>query len=140
MKAFIDTSPFIYLVEGYPKYVRQAKNYISALYINENKIITSVVTYAEYGIKPEKEDKQELIDKFDKLIEQLDIEMFEIKKEHAKKSYQLRAKYNFLKGMDSLQLGVAISEDCDKFLTNDFKLEKIEEIEVVLLDKLSENE
>jgi len=38
--------------------------------------------------------------------------------------------------MDSLQLGAAIFEKCDKFLTNDFKLAKINELEVIILDNL----
>jgi len=140
MKIFIDTSPFIYLIEEYPKYVKSARDYITELYVNEDEIITSVVTYAEYGIKPEKKEEYVLIEEFEKLLEMLDIEMFDIEKQHAQKSYQLRAKYNFLKGMDSLQLGVAILENCDKFLTNDYKLDKIEEIEIVLLDSLLEEE
>ncbi len=43
----------------------------------------------------------------------------------AGEAYELRAKYQFLKGMDAFQLAIAINENCDQFVTNDKKLEKV---------------
>ena len=139
MKIFVDTAPFIYLMEEHPKYSKKLKKFFTNLYINEDKTITSVITYSEYGVKPERLKKQELIHEFEIFIEKLGIPLLEVKRIHAQKAYQLRARYPFLKGMDAIQLGTAITEKCDEFLTNDHKLETIEEIKVVLIDKLFNN-
>jgi len=135
MKIFIDTAPFIYLIEESPKYAQITRNYIIDIYVAENELVTIVITYAEYCIKPEKEDARHLISAFEELIDTMDIALLPIQIEHAKASYQLRAKYEFLKGMDALQVGVALSEGCSKMLTNDHKLKNIEELQVELLDE-----
>lgn len=96
MKIFSDTSPFIYLIENHPQYAGQLKEYFADLYANNDEINTSVVTYSEFCVKPEKEGEQELITEFEIFIEKFDIPLFEVKKYHAKKAYQLRAKYKFL--------------------------------------------
>ena len=136
MKIFIDTAPLIYLIEKHPKYSAPLKKYFTELYIDGYEIITSVITYSEYGVKPKRDEKEELIKEFEEFLEKVGIPMLNVNKSHATRAYEMRAKYKFLKGMDGIQIGTAIEEGCDKFLTNDTKLEKIEELEIVLVDKL----
>ena len=136
MKIFVDTAPFIYLIEEYPKYAKRLKEYFTELYVNEQEVITSVITYSEYGVNPQKKDQPELIEKFENFLNRAGIALLEVNKSHAKKAYQLRAKYEFLKGMDSIQLGTAMIESCDRFLSNDAKLKKVTEVEVILIDSL----
>ena len=38
--------------------------------------------------------------------------------------------------MDALQISVAIEKDCDQFLTNDKKLKKISELQILLVEDL----
>ncbi|MDQ7051522.1 MAG: hypothetical protein Q9P14_00950 [candidate division KSB1 bacterium] len=38
---------------------------------------------------------------------------------------------------DALQLAAAIANDCDAFLTNDTRLQKVSDIKVVLLNELT---
>ena len=136
MKIFIDTAPFIYLIEKHPKYSGALKKYFAELYTDGYEIITSVITYSEYGVKPKREHKEDLIGKFEEFIEKVGIPMLEVKKSHATRAYEMRAKYKFLKGMDGIQIGMAIEEGCDKFLTNDIRLERLKELEIVLVDGL----
>jgi len=65
--------------------------------VNEDDIITSVITYAEFGIKPEKEGKQRIINEFETFLKKFDIPMISIQKEHAELAYQLRANNDFYK-------------------------------------------
>ena len=47
-----------------------------------------------------------------------------------------RAKYDFLKAFDAIQLATAIDFGCNKFFTNDRRLKPIQEIDVILVDEL----
>ncbi|MCB9082495.1 MAG: hypothetical protein H6555_12375 [Lewinellaceae bacterium] len=42
----------------------------------------------------------------------------------------MRAKYQFLKGMDAFQLALSVNEKCGRFITNDRKLKRVTEITV----------
>ena len=138
MRVFIDTAPFIYLLEKHPEFIDRIKKYFTELYTDKAEILTSVITLSEFGVKPNKEGKPELVQQFEEFTKKVGIEMVEVTREHAKLSSQLRGKYQFLKGMDSLQIAIAQLEHCDRFFTNDTKLAKIEEIEIVLVKDLPE--
>ena len=68
----------------------------------------------EFRVKPQRDEKVQIIIKFEELLEKLNIEYVPIDKEVAKEGYKLRAKYKFLKGMDALRLGAAIRNNCLK--------------------------
>ena len=133
MKIFIDTAPFIYIVENHPEFAETAIRKISTSITNGDTLVTSVVTLMEFGVKPEREERQDIIQRFENLLEELEIELLNIDKMLARRAYQLRAKYTFLKGMDALQLAAALSSNCEEFVTNDIKLKKINELKVILL-------
>ena len=136
MKIFIDTAPFIYLIENHPEFAKKVKQYISNTIIRGDRLITSVITIMEFGVKPQKEEKQEIINRFEELLDRLGIEVVEIDREIAKTGYKLRAKYGFLKGMDAMQLATALKNGCEEFVTNDIPLTKIQEIKVILIKEL----
>lgn len=52
MKTFIDTSPFIYLIENNPHFVNQVKDFIIDAVNNNDELITSVITVMEFGVAP----------------------------------------------------------------------------------------
>ena len=134
MKIFVDTAPFIYLIENHPKFSVKVKKAITDAIVNGDELVTSVITFMEFGVRPEKENRQDLITKFEELMERLNIDILVIDKEAGRRAYKLRAKYDFLKGMDALQLALSIKEQCSTFITNDKKLKKITEIQVKTLD------
>ena len=136
MKIFIDTAPFIYLIENHPIHSEKVKNYIANSISKGDQLVTSVVTLMEFGVKPAKENRQDVIDKFEELLNRLGIKIIEIDKNISTSGYQIRAKYEFLKGMDALQLASAIKNECNSFLTNDKKLEKVKEIKIILVKDL----
>ncbi len=136
MKIFIDTAPFIYLIENHPVFASKMKTLITDAIVNGEEIITSVVTISEFGVKPTKENRSDIIKKFEELLTRLDVEILVIDQSAAKKAYELRAKYQFLKGMDAFQLALSINEKCGRFITNDRKLKRVTEINVDTMDDL----
>ncbi len=136
MKTFIDTSPFIYLVENHPLFAAKVRSFILDALSNENSLITSVITLMEFGVLPEKKGRSEIIINFESLLEIAGISMIEIDQKIAENAYKLRAKYGFLKGMDAIQIAVALEKKCDQFLTNDKKLSSVSEINILLVEEL----
>ncbi|MCG8326263.1 MAG: PIN domain-containing protein [Chitinophagales bacterium] len=136
MKIFIDTAPFIYLVENHPVFAKKMKTLITDAIVNGEEIITNVVTISEYGVKPTRENRPDLIKKFEELLARLNVEVLIIDQSAARKAYELRAKYQFLKGMDAFQLALSINEKCHRFITNDKRLKKISEISIDTMDDL----
>jgi len=136
MKIFIDTAPFIYLIENHPVFASKMRALITNAIVNGEDIVTSVVTLSEFGVKPTKDNRPGLIKKFEELLSRLNVEILVVDQSAAKRAYELRAKYNFLKGMDAFQLALSINEKCDRFITNDKKLKKVTEIKVDTMDDL----
>lgn len=136
MKIFIDTAPFIYLIEDNPIFVEKVKAFFMDVILNQEKLVTSVITIMEFGVMPERLARQETITKFREFLAAMDIDIIPINEKLSIKAYKLRAKYAFLKGMDALQMAVALEENCEKFLTNDDKLKNVTELEVILIDNL----
>lgn len=134
-KVFFDTAPFIYLIENHPDYYAKVEQCFVKAEEDNWELLTSVLSIAEFGVKPEKEDRQDLIIDLDNLLIDFHFQVVDINVEIARQSYQLRAKYNALKAMDSIQLAVAIKMGCTQFFTNDKKLKKVEELNVTLIDE-----
>lgn len=135
-KIFFDTAPFIYLLENHPKYGQIVDDFIVEATSNNVTLVTSILSLAEFGVVPERNKRQDLIDDFEDLLRNAAFEIPSIEKQTAINSYQLRAKYQSLKALDSLQLAVAINSGCDHFFTNDFKLKSISEINILIVDSV----
>ena len=136
MKTFIDTSPFIYLVENNPVFVDRIRSFFIDALNDDHGLITSVITIMEFNVMPQRKGRHELILQFEEFLHMMNISVEEIDQKVAETAYKLRAKYDFLKGMDALQISVAIEKECDQFLTNDKRLTKISEVKILLVEDL----
>ncbi len=132
-KVFIDTAPFIYYIEDNKLFSDKVGSYLSDCLIHEVTMITSVISYMEFCVLPERTKKLTVILKFREILLKLSIPLIEVDFSISEYASQLRAKYYFLKGLDALQLSIAIKNNCDAFLTNDKELLKIKEIKIVVL-------
>ncbi len=131
-RTFIDTAPFVYLLEYNEVLTDKTKQVFCGL-STDTRFITSVITYAEYCVKPKKINNQKAIIEFNNLLTDLECDIKNIDIDIADITAELRAKYQFLRTPDALQLATAIYNNCNKFITNDKKLKQITEIEVVLI-------
>jgi predicted nucleic acid-binding protein len=136
MKTFIDTSPFIYLIENHPEFVNSVRGFFLDALTSDHELVTSVITVMELGVVPQRMGRHELIFQFEEFLQMMNISVEVIDRAVAETAYKLRAKYDFLKGMDALQISVAIEKECDQFLTNDKKLRKITEVKILLVEEL----
>ena len=55
----------------------------------------------------------------------------------AKLASTIRAKYNYFKAMDCLQIASAMAHNCDLFLTNDKQLKQFNAITCLTIDDLT---
>lgn len=66
-KAFVDTAPFIYLIEKNeqnPQYFDKVKKFFDDCYNNDVDFVTSVITMEEYMVFPYRIHSKEYIDLF----------------------------------------------------------------------------
>lgn len=136
MKLFVDTSPFIYLVESHAFYGEKVQELLLSSIARNDELITSVITWMEFSVMPQKTKRLDLIEKYQDLLTQLGIPVLEITQSIASQAALMRSEYDFLKPMDALQLAVAIDSGCVQFITNDKGLRRITEIQVITLDQL----
>lgn len=135
-KVFFDTSPFIYLLEDHPEYYSKVEGFMISAVQQQLIMVSSVLSIAEFGVKPEKENRQDLIESLNKLLLDFHFQLLDIDVEVARVSSRLRARHNHLKAMDALQLATASYCGCKYFLTNDKKLNRIKDLQVILLDDI----
>lgn len=138
-KAFIDTAPFIYYIEGSksnPKYSYKMKGFFRDSYENGKSLVTSVITIEEYNVFPYRMNNQELLYTFERLISALNMEIVNVDRSIAEKAAHIRAEYKDFKAMDALQLSTACIMGCDLFLSNDKQLRQFKEIQCVTVDEL----
>ena len=135
-KVFIDTAPFIYFIENNKLYADKVEVFISDCIKHEISMITSVISYMEFCVIPERLKKPKVIESFVEILLKLSIPFIEVNLSAAQRASKLRAKYVFLKGLDALQLAIAIENNCDAFFTNDTKLAKVKEIKVIVIENI----
>lgn len=136
MKLFIDTSPFIYLVESHEIYGPRVWDLFLASIGRNDQMVTSVITWMEFSVMPQKTGRLDLIQKYQALLDQLGIPLITISQAVAHQAAFLRSKYDFLKAMDALQLALALQSECGLFITNDKELVRFTELQVVTLDRI----
>lgn len=134
-RIFFDSAPLIYLVEFNEVFYDKISLFMAESIANRKQMVTSVVSFAEFGVKPRKLGKKDVIDRFEKTITNL-FDIQDVDLEVASIAAGLRAKYSSLRGMDALQVASAIRADADIFVTNDKRLKAIKEIKVILVKEL----
>jgi predicted nucleic acid-binding protein len=133
---FLDTSPIIYLIENNPSFYSKISSYLADSIKKDIPILTSVISIAEFGVRPKRINNLELITEMEQMLSVLQVKVLDINIEIAEISSSLRAKYQSLKSFDALQLASALSVDCNSFVTNDKKLKMVTEINILLIDEL----
>lgn len=122
---FIDTSPFIYIIEDNKSFSAKVEEFLAESFAEEALFVTSVITVSEFEVKPKKLNNTQALRNFRELLEKFYFKIFDVTLEVAERSSDLRAKYDSLKLIDSLQLAIAIQHKCSKFYTNDHRLKHI---------------
>lgn len=135
-RVFIDTAPFIYYLERSEQYFDQMIRFLEKCSEDEIEMVTSAITVEEYLVYPYANDKNELVENFEKFISYMKIKVVSIDEEIAKQGAKVRAKYKDFKAMDALQIATAIKSNCDMFFTNDKQLRQETELPCITMDDL----
>lgn len=131
----VDTNIFIYQFQAHPKYSPLTNQLF--LLLERKKVIlnTSFVSLIEVLSFPGLKDKKNLSELYETFLLHTDnLHVVYPNLSITKKTIELRKKYKF-SVPDCLQIASAWEEKSKIFITNDEKLKKVEEIEVVLLDE-----
>ncbi|MBN1444812.1 MAG: PIN domain-containing protein [Candidatus Omnitrophica bacterium] len=135
-KIFLDTSPFIYFFEENPAYIEKLGNLFDRIYAGGIPIITSIITYIELLIYPEKTGAKKLAAKYrESLINSEFISVYPMNLPVADTAVTLRVKYS-LKTPDAIQVATAVVCGADYVITNDRKWKKIKDVNVVLISEI----
>jgi predicted nucleic acid-binding protein len=136
-RIFIDTAPFIYLIENHPNHYSKVSKFITDEYAtNEASLVTSTITLAEFFVKPKLHSDTKTIHAFNTALTNLNVFVSSLSKEIAEHSAELRAKYRFLKGFDAVQLATALHNKCNLLFTNDKVFKRTGVINSILVDDL----
>ena len=127
-KSFFDTSLFIYALEDNSI---AAQNLFQRA-LAEGTVGTSTITIMEYAVGCLKYGKIERLNNFRYFLKTLMFEVVSVDDVIALKAAEIRAKYQFFKPMDALQLATAFVAGADVFYTNDKQLLQYQEIAVEL--------
>ena len=134
-KVFLDTTPLIYFLDSDIRYGEKTKVILEEILSTNKTIISSVVTCQEYLVYPYRTQNHEKINVFFEFTDACGIDLIPISVEIAKIAARIRAEYKDFKGMDSLQLAVAVHSGCDLFLTNDKQLRQFKELKCVTIEE-----
>lgn len=135
-KIFVDTAPYIYVLEDNPSFSDAARQAISRYSAEGYGFVTSAVTYMEFCTIPYRKNCEDKVLEFERFLLETRTDVIAIDSGIAKQAARIRAKYNSIKGMDALQIAVAICSDCTLFFTNDKRLEQVAEIDVVTINSV----
>jgi predicted nucleic acid-binding protein len=136
-KIGIDTMIFIYAFEEHPAHASFLRSFFSALEKGEMESVTSSVTITECLTQPYRVKDFALAAQYMALFRNFPhLSVVPVTDDIAERAAFLRASQN-LKTPDALQLATALLSDSNFFLTNNQSLSSIQDIPILILDRLS---
>jgi predicted nucleic acid-binding protein len=132
----IDTAPIIYFIEAHPLYEAIVTPIFKLIADRKLTGITSTITLTEVLVQTFISANMRLQQEYrDILLYSPDFEVIPIDVNVAERAAELRARYG-LRTPDALQIAAALSSDCEAFVTNDSKLQRVTELRILVLDNL----
>lgn len=138
-KIYLDTNIFIYILEGSSIYISAIRQLLQLI---EQKIliaVTSELTLAEALVKPFAKNDLALQQVYrDTLTNSENLTMMPIDKNILLDAARLRANINSLRLADAIHAATAYQKQCQFFITNDNQLHTLNNLQIILLDKLND--
>jgi len=127
---------FIYHLQDHPRYSPLTQLLLEAWEMGRNAGVISVITLLEVLLKPRREGNMEAArDYLELLTTYPNLMIVEVDLQVAELASDLRARYG-VRTPDALQVAAALRAGATVFITNDRRLKRVAELEVVLLDEL----
>jgi predicted nucleic acid-binding protein len=131
----LDTAPLIYFVEATPLFSERVQPFFEALEQAKFMVVTSTLTITEALVKPIQHDQLDKIALFKEVLERY-INVVPATTQIAELAARLRAAYN-LHTPDAIQVATALDQKADFLLTNDAKLSRLPQPQVLVLANLA---
>ena len=132
----LDTSIFIYQLEGNARYVALTDAVFSWVERAGHEAVTSTITMTELLVPSYRDGEEHKVDEFYGLLSTYpNLRWIAPDLETADLAARLRAAYK-LRTPDALQAATALRAQATGFITNDSVFARIKEFEIVVLDQL----
>lgn len=130
----LDTSVFIYHIEGSARFAEPAGVALDALAGGTFVGVTSVLTLMEIAVKPLQVGRPDVAEEYDILLSNYpNLVVAVIDRSIARRAAELRARYR-LRPADALHVATCLEHRAPAFLTNDRELRRVTEIQVLMLE------
>jgi len=131
----LDSAIFIYHFEEHPRYKALCAEVFDLMEAGAIQVVTSTVTLIEVLVQPLTKGAQELSSRYEQYLQfGPSLTLRSLDPDLALRAARLRAHYQ-IRTPDAVQLAAAIEFGARLFLTNDDRLRKVTEIEVVVLER-----
>ncbi|MBU0678790.1 MAG: type II toxin-antitoxin system VapC family toxin [Verrucomicrobia bacterium] len=135
MRVFVDTSPWIYLCETSGPRRADTRTLLESWIKSGVELVTSTMTLSEVLVVPKREQRPDVERLYRVLFDEiLSAPLIPLDESVADSTADIRAQYGF-RTPDAIQLASALQNNCDAFFTNDRRLSRFDDIDIILLDK-----
>ncbi|MBX9788820.1 MAG: PIN domain-containing protein [Pirellulales bacterium] len=129
----VDSAPFIYLIEEHPSFLPIVEQFFAAVESGSIHYVTSSITITEVLVHPYRQNRHDLVARYRSILStSSDVAVYPVVSDIADSAARLRAAHN-LRTPDAIQLATALMAKATAFLTNDYRLSKLPEINVVTM-------
>lgn len=122
----LDTSIFIYYLEGIEPYYLLAEEVFNDIIDEKITGFLSAISITEFLTKPLADGKVTDVERFKRFLSSLSIQVLAVTYEIAERAGKLRAQYPSIQTADALIVATALETGCNVFITNDKDLKKLE--------------
>ena len=120
-RIFWDTNIYVYLLEDYGDFSKQAAGLRARMLTSGDQLMTSTLTLGEILVKPMEQGNSELCAQYEQAIAATSLLLpFDVT---AAKVYAALRQDRSLEAPDAVQLACAAAAGCDLFITNDRRLQ-----------------
>ena len=131
----LDSMCFIYHFADHPRYAQLTNQIFELLETGKNKATTSTISVIESLVLPEKQNNQLICYEYEKVFQSYpNLRVLPVDWGISRLTAKLRAKYQFLRTPDAIQISSGLISGCSLFITNDKKLAKVREVTIAILD------
>jgi predicted nucleic acid-binding protein len=132
----LDTAPLIYFIEENPCFLEFVRPFFRELELAKFRVFTSTLTITECLVKPLQQGLLERAHIFQQLLAEY-VEIIPVSAEIAESAARLRADHG-LRTPDAIQVATAIMHKADFFFTNDARLGRLKQLEILVLSNLKD--
>ncbi len=132
----LDTSLFIFYLEDHPRYLSLCDEVFDLLEQGGAEAVTSTVSLLEVLVQPLASGKTDLVNEYRSFLTATPhLTLRVLDPALAERAAALRARYQVIRAADAIQLAAALEFGARVFLTNDDRLRRVTEVEVIVLER-----